>query len=109
MNTSTLWKQVSNNQRDATQVRPSQVEDVEGLSHDHPWVEALVEAARTAGDIARSYFRLGEKTVAQIPKKADGAPVTEADLAANLFLEKRLRQLMPDAGWLSEESADPPG
>lgn len=82
---------------------------LEDLSHDHPWVDTLVEAARAAGEIARSYFRPGEKTVARIHKKADGSPVTEADLAANLFLEKRLRQLMPDAGWLSEESADPPG
>jgi myo-inositol-1(or 4)-monophosphatase len=109
MNMPTLSRQVSSDKREAADMPRSQALDMESVSHDHSLVDALVEAARGAGEIARAYFRLGEKTVAGIRKKADGSPVTEADLAANLFLEKRLRQLLPDAGWLSEESADPPG
>jgi myo-inositol-1(or 4)-monophosphatase len=108
MNIPTLSRQVSGDKREADMPR-SQASNMESLSHDHPLVGALIEAARGGGEIARSYFRLGEKTVARIHKKADGSPVTEADLAANLFLEKRLRPLMPEAGWLSEESTDPPG
>ena len=35
-------------------------------------------------------------------------PVTEADLAADQVLRERLLRLLPDAGWLSEETADSP-
>ncbi len=113
INMPTLSKQVSGDKREAADMSRSQAMDQaldgESLSHDHPLVGGLVEAARGAGEIARAYFRPGEKTTAGINKKADGSPVTEADLASNLFLEARLRALMPEAGWLSEESADPPG
>jgi myo-inositol-1(or 4)-monophosphatase len=109
MNMPTLSRQVSSDKREAADMPRSQALDMESLSHDHSLVSALVEVTRGAGEIARGYFRPGEKTVAGIRKKADGSPVTEADLAANVFLEERLHQLMPEAGWLSEESADPPG
>lgn len=36
--------------------------------------------------------------------KDEKEPVTRADLAANDVLEKRLTALLPEAGWLSEES-----
>lgn len=36
--------------------------------------------------------------------KDEKEPVTEADLAANRILEEHLMQLIPEAGWLSEES-----
>lgn len=36
--------------------------------------------------------------------KDEKEPVTEADLKANQILEKRLSALLPEAGWLSEES-----
>jgi len=52
------------------------------------------------------YFLSGEKTSAGIAWKGDGTPVTEADLAVNRFLEPALRDLRPDAAWLSEESID---
>jgi myo-inositol-1(or 4)-monophosphatase len=81
---------------------------MEPLSHDHALVVALTEAATTAGALAQDYFRPGEKTSAEMHRKADGSPVTEADLAVNRFLEQHLRQLLPAAGWLSEESADVP-
>ncbi len=109
MNMPTLDRQVSSDKREASDMPRSQALDMESLSHDHSLVAGVIEAARAAGEIARSYFRPGEKTVAGIHKKADGSPVTEADLAANLLLEERLRQLIPEAGWLSEESADLPG
>jgi myo-inositol-1(or 4)-monophosphatase len=62
--------------------------------------------ARRAGDIAMSYFRSGERTVADVSYKGGGSPVTEADLAVDRFLLKELQDLFPDAGWLSEETAD---
>ena len=69
-------------------------------------VAALVEITQTAGDLAHGFFRPGAKTSAAISKKTGGSPVTEADHAVNRYLEERLRALLPDAGWLSEELAD---
>lgn len=40
--------------------------------------------------------------------KAGGSPVSEVDLAVDAFLREQLTALLPDAGWLSEETADAP-
>lgn len=69
-------------------------------------VPALAEIVCTAGDLALGFFRPGAKTSAAISKKAGGSPVTEADHAVNRYLEDKLRALLPEAGWLSEESPD---
>lgn len=71
------------------------------LSH----VEA---AARAAGEIALQFFRPGERTAARISYKNGGSPVTEADLAVDRYLLEAAGALVPDAGWLSEETADTP-
>src|SRR4051812_463609 len=71
-------------------------------------VEPLSQAASEAGEIALRYCRHGERTHAHINHKAGGSPVTEADLLVDHFLEKRLREIVPDAAWLSEEIADSP-
>jgi myo-inositol-1(or 4)-monophosphatase len=39
-------------------------------------------------------------------EKAHGEPVCQVDLDVNAFLRSRLEALLPDAGWLSEETAD---
>ncbi|MDK3017712.1 inositol monophosphatase family protein [Pseudodonghicola flavimaris] len=63
----------------------------------------LIAAAEAAGDIACRYT--GPE--AKIWDKPDGAgPVTEADLAVNDMLERRLRGVRPGYGWLSEETED---
>ena len=65
----------------------------------------LQDAAREAGEIALRYWHGDFRTW----DKGDGAgPVTEADLAVNAHLERRLRGARPDYGWLSEESPDDP-
>ena len=76
------------------------------LSLDDGLVAAIVETTVTAGDLALGFFRPGAKTSAAVKKKAGGSPVTEADHAVNRYLEQKLRDLLPDAAWLSEESAD---
>src|SRR5690242_14582703 len=38
--------------------------------------------------------------------KGASSPVSEADIAVNDLIEKRLRATTPEYGWLSEESAD---
>jgi myo-inositol-1(or 4)-monophosphatase len=80
--------------------------DWERLAHDDALVVELVEATRAAGQLAFNFFRSGEKTSATITRKTGGSPVTEADHAANRCLELKLRKILPDAGWLSEESED---
>jgi len=62
----------------------------------------LVASLREAGAIARKYFGGDYK----IWKKADGNPVTSADVEIDEFLKSTLLAARGDYGWLSEESAD---
>ena len=64
------------------------------------------EVAREAGEIAMRYFRSGLTTSAKVWSKAGGSPVTEADISVDTFLKVRLSHALPEAGWLSEETAD---
>ena len=66
----------------------------------------LEEIAVTAGQMAMAYFRPGERTSADVQSKEGGSPVTEADHLVDRFLHDTLRPLLPQAGWLSEETAD---
>ncbi len=56
--------------------------------------------------MASDFFRPGGKTSARIDYKEGGSPVTEADLLVDRFLQDKLSGLLPDAGWLSEETVD---
>src|SRR5271155_4702996 len=67
---------------------------------------ALVAAAQMGGEIALRDFASGAQTGARIDYKEGGSPVTSADLAVDRFLRARLGAEFPDAGWLSEGSAD---
>ncbi len=69
-------------------------------------LDLLTAATREAGGIALAWFRPGETTSAAVKSKPGGSPVTEADLAADTFLKRRLGEAFPEAGWLSEETAD---
>jgi len=84
---------------------------------------AVRDAARQAGAMARPYFRSGEQTAARLWYKGPGSslqgssvqgslgqssPVTEADIALDTFLKDRLTGILPEAGWLSEETTDDP-
>jgi len=71
----------------------------------HPHLHAI---ALQAGDIALSFFNRGAPTTARIWSKDKGSPVTEADVAVDTFLKIHLSQSLPEAGWLSEETADNP-
>jgi myo-inositol-1(or 4)-monophosphatase len=70
--------------------------------------DCLAAAAREAGALTLGFFRLGAATSAEVQSKFGGSPVTEADLAADALLKRRLREAFPEAGWLSEETADDP-
>jgi myo-inositol-1(or 4)-monophosphatase len=66
------------------------------------------ETAREAGKIAGGFFRSGLKTSARVWSKNGGSPVTEADMAVDVFLKTRLSEAIPEAAWLSEETTDNP-
>jgi len=68
--------------------------------------DLLASAVRDAGRLALDYFRPGARTSAQVKTKVGGSPVTDADLAADSLLKRRLREALPEAGWLSEETVD---
>ncbi len=64
----------------------------------------LKDVAREAGQLALDMMREG----ARAWDKSPGNPVTEADLAVNELIAKRLRSARPEYGWLSEETKDNP-
>jgi myo-inositol-1(or 4)-monophosphatase len=66
--------------------------------------EALEGVVREAGALAHKAFGTRIRTWV----KEHDSPVSEIDIAVNEFLKARLPALAPDAGWLSEESADDP-
>lgn len=65
---------------------------------------AIAGITREAGALAMAQFRTD---FARWEKEA-GSPVCEVDLAVDTMLRERLSALLPDAGWLSEETADSP-
>jgi myo-inositol-1(or 4)-monophosphatase len=69
---------------------------------------AVRDAARQAGAMALPFFRAGAKTAARLWYKEHSSPVTEADIALDTFLKNHLSSLLPEAAWLSEETADNP-
>jgi len=71
------------------------------LAHEHA---LIVAAAREAGALALDFFKKGARSW---DKKPDD-PVSEADLAVDELLKRRLTGARPDYGWLSEETEDNP-
>lgn len=64
----------------------------------------LADAVSEAGEVAFRMFREGCRNWLK-----DGhSPVSEADLAVDALLKKRLLGFLPSAGWLSEETVDAP-
>lgn len=63
-----------------------------------------VAITKAAGDVVMSYYQSSY----DVKDKAPDNPVTEADLASDTLLKERLLALLPEAGWLSEETRDNP-
>lgn len=61
----------------------------------------LLEAARAAGVVM-----LQRRGDVRTRRKADGSPVTDADLAVDALLHEQLIGARPHYGWLSEETTD---
>jgi myo-inositol-1(or 4)-monophosphatase len=65
-------------------------------------LDAIAAVAAEAGALALGKAEGGFKRW----EKAGGEPVCEIDLAVDHFLKGRLTEIDPEAGWLSEETAD---
>ncbi|MBB4619097.1 inositol monophosphatase family protein [Sphingomonas abaci] len=71
---------------------------------DRYLLAAAVDIAREAGQMALARWRTDFRRW----EKEPGSPVCEVDLDVDRMLRARLAALLPDAGWLSEETADAP-
>src|SRR5262245_3067099 len=67
-----------------------------------PLANALAGVVREAGALARTASGSPIKTWVN----EHNSPVSEVDIAVNQLLKERLADLVPGAGWLSEESED---
>ena len=65
-------------------------------------IDAVSEVARAAGALAMAQWR-GDFDHWE---KKPGDPVSEVDFAVDGFLKAELARIDPQAGWLSEETAD---
>jgi len=75
------------------------------LPGDDASLRAVVSAVADAADHALTLWANGETRVRQW-EKVPGHPVCEADLSVDAMLRERLSAIDPQAGWLSEETAD---
>lgn len=62
----------------------------------------LRDIVLAAGNIVTKGFHLPHA----VKSKGDGSPLTVTDTQCNTFLKSELMKLLPDAGWLSEESIE---
>lgn len=65
--------------------------------------EPFIDSVKKAGALALSHLDSGD--LKQWDKKP-GDPVSDADLAVDAFMKESLSALLPEAGWLSEETED---
>jgi myo-inositol-1(or 4)-monophosphatase len=65
-------------------------------------IDAVADISAEAAALALSRWQTDYRTW----EKEPGHPVCEVDLAVDRLLQERLQALLPDAGWLSEETAD---
>ncbi len=71
-----------------------------------PDFDAVVAATQEAASLAMRQWREGAAPQAKVWEKEKGNPVSDIDLAVDALLKERLGSILPDAGWLSEETAD---
>ncbi len=67
-------------------------------------LEQTIAATKEAGEVVMGFYR----SSFDVTDKSPDNPVTDADFASDTLLKEKLRALLPEAGWLSEETADSP-
>lgn len=68
----------------------------------NPLLNDTIDISRAAGAAIMQFYRASF----DVHDKKPDNPVTDADLAADALLKERLTALLPEAGWLSEETVD---
>jgi myo-inositol-1(or 4)-monophosphatase len=68
--------------------------------------DAIIAAGQEAAALAFANWREGAAPNSRVWEKSKGHPVCDADMAVDALLKERLSAIIPDAGWLSEETAD---
>ncbi len=68
--------------------------------------DAVIAATQEAAAFAFAAWRQGAAPATKIWEKSDNSPVCDMDHAVDALLKMRLMAILPDAGWLSEETAD---
>ncbi len=63
-----------------------------------------IAITKEAGDVVMGFYR----SAYDVTDKSPDNPVTDADFASDTLLKERLLALLPEAGWLSEETMDTP-
>ena len=63
-----------------------------------------IAITREAGEVIMGFYQ----GAFEVQEKAPNNPVTDADVAADTLLRTKLLALLPEAGWLSEETIDSP-
>ena len=70
--------------------------------------DAVIAATSEAADLAMASWREGAVPDARVWEKSKGNPVSDIDMAVDGHLKQRLIAILPEAGWLSEETVDDP-
>ena len=68
--------------------------------------DAVIAATREAGALAMTSWRDGAVPDARVWEKSRGNPVSDIDIEVDALLKQRLMAILPEAGWLSEETVD---
>jgi myo-inositol-1(or 4)-monophosphatase len=68
--------------------------------------KSIIAAVQDAAALAMDSWRDGKTPDAKVWEKSKGDPVSDIDIAVDVLLRQRLLTLMPESGWLSEETVD---
>ncbi|MBJ7527111.1 MAG: 3'(2'),5'-bisphosphate nucleotidase CysQ, partial [Sphingomonadaceae bacterium] len=69
---------------------------------------AVVAATQEAAALALASWREGAAADTNVWDKGKNNPVSDIDMAVDALLANRLRAILPEAAWLSEETVDDP-
>ena len=69
---------------------------------------AVVAATQEAAALAFASWREGAAADTNVWDKGENNPVSDIDMAVDALLSTRLRAILPEAAWLSEETVDDP-
>lgn len=69
---------------------------------------AVIAATQEAAALAFDSWRNGAVPDTRVWEKSKNNPVSDIDMAVDVLLTERLRGILPEAAWLSEETVDDP-